>query len=133
MYRWGITLIRVITGFIFLMHGIAKLQMGVDNVSAWFGSIGLPTPLAYLVILIEVLGGLALIVGLGSRYVAILMILTMIGAIFSVKLPGGLLGDGKGAGYELDLALIALNLLFVMKPYEGVGIDSYLQKRRENK
>jgi uncharacterized membrane protein YphA (DoxX/SURF4 family) len=58
--------------------------------------------MAPLVSAIEVVGGLALIVGFGTRIAAILLGIIMIVAIFAVKLSAGLIG-----GFELDLALLS--------------------------
>lgn len=108
------TLIRVGFGVIFTAHGAAKLQMGLENVSGFFGSMGLPGFLAYIVTYLELIGGIAVILGLGTRIFAVLFALLMVGATIKVKLSAGLLGNGQGAGYELDLALLLIALhLFI--------------------
>ncbi|WP_134682730.1 DoxX family protein [Brevibacillus migulae] len=113
------TLIRVGFGVIFMVHGIAKLQMGLDNVAGFFGSLGLPGFLGYVVAYLELIGGIAVILGVGTRVFAVLFALLMAGATLKVKLSGGLLGNGQGAGYELDLALllIALHLIISDQSY----------------
>ncbi|WP_409343089.1 DoxX family protein [Paenibacillus sp. MBLB4367] len=116
------TLMRVVVGIIFLAHGIDKLESGLDNISSWFGSVGLPPFLAFLVAYVEMLGGAALIVGLGSRWAAIAFAVIMVGAIVTVKLPAGLLGDGKSAGYEIDLALLTASLYIAANPRLGYGL-----------
>jgi len=58
--------LRIVTGVIFLMHGLAKLQKGMDTIAAVFVDLGLPGWLAYLVLVIELIGGLALILGLAA-------------------------------------------------------------------
>jgi uncharacterized membrane protein YphA (DoxX/SURF4 family) len=100
--------LRVAVGIIFLAHGLQKFgvfgEMNLTGVAGFFGSQGIPLPglMAPLVALIEALGGLALILGFGTRIAAILLAIIMIVAIFAVNLTQGLLG-----GFELDLALLA--------------------------
>ncbi len=88
-------------GVVFLAHGLDKLQ-GMDGVIGFFGSLGLAPFFAYLVAGVEFLGGIALILGVFSRYAAYLLAVVMVVAIFLVKFKMGLLG-----GYELDLVLLA--------------------------
>lgn len=64
--------------------------------------------MAYGVALFEMLGGIALIIGLATRLVSVLIALLMIGATIKVKLSVGLLGNGQMAGYELDFAFLAI-------------------------
>lgn len=128
MKQIGLILLQVIVGIIFVMHGIAKMNMGLGNVAGWFSSVGLPTFLAYLTAYAEIIGGLLLILGLGTRYVGIIFALLMIGAIVTVKLKFGLLGDETNPGYELELLLLAINLYFVLAKVEGV-LDYILLKK----
>ncbi|SMQ72914.1 Uncharacterized membrane protein YphA, DoxX/SURF4 family [Bacillus sp. OV166] len=104
----GALILRVTLGALFLIHGIVKFQGGIENIVGWFESIGLPGFMAYGVALFEIIGGIALIIGLATRLVSTLLGLLMIGAILKVKLSVGLLGNGQMAGYELDLAFLAM-------------------------
>lgn len=104
----GTFLLRIILGIVFLANGVSKFQGGIENTVGWFESIGIPGFLAYGVGAIEVLGGIALILGIGTRIVSILFGLIMIGAIFTVKLPAGFL---NGYVYDLVLLVIAIHLL----------------------
>ncbi|MEY2194708.1 DoxX family protein [Neobacillus sp. BF23-41] len=104
----GALILRVTLGALFLIHGIVKFQGGIENIVGWFESIGLPGFMAYGVALVEIVGGVALIIGLATRLVSTLFGLLMIGAILKVKLSVGLLGNGQMAGYELDLAFLAM-------------------------
>ncbi|KKK38154.1 oxidoreductase [Mesobacillus campisalis] len=104
----GALILRVTLGIIFFIHGLVKFQGGIENTVGWFESIGLPGFMAYAVAGIELAGGLALIIGLGTRVVSVLIALIMIGATLKVKLSLGLLGNGQMAGYELDLAFLAM-------------------------
>ncbi|GAA3326988.1 hypothetical protein GCM10020331_065160 [Ectobacillus funiculus] len=61
----------------------------MKNIAGWFESIGLPGALAYVVAFVEMVGGLAVVIGLGTRIVSVLLSLVMIGAIIKVKLAVG--------------------------------------------
>lgn len=111
----GALILRVTLGALFLIHGIAKFQGGIENTVGWFESIGLPGFMAYGVALVEVIGGIALIIGFATRIVSILFAILMVGAILKVKLSLGLMGNGQMAGYELDL------VLFVIAVYLGIN------------
>jgi len=117
------TIVRILFGVMFMAHGIAKLQMGLSNVAGWFNSIGLPGQLGYVVALLELIGGILIIVGFATRYISIAYILLMAGAIISTKLPMGLLGDGKAPGFELELAYMLIALFLIVEPKKGWGID----------
>jgi len=107
-YEWSLLILRVVLGITFFIHGLAKFQMGLGNVAGWFESIGIMGFLGYAVAFIELLGGIALILGLGTRIASALIGLVMLGAILTTKLPAGFMGDGQSAGYELDLALLVM-------------------------
>ncbi|KYG97005.1 DoxX family protein [Paenibacillus sp. SEL1] len=123
------TIMRVALGILFLAHGIAKFQMGLGNVAGWFASIGVPGFLGYVVAVIELVGGIALILGLLTRYVSGLLVIVLIGAIFTAKLSGGLMGNGQGAGYELDIAFILVALHLVFAPTTRLSLDSLFGRR----
>ena len=100
---------RVVVGVIMAAHGWDKLQDG----PAGFGQgllagLGIPAPevVAWIVTVIELGGGIALIVGALSRLAALANVGVLIGAIVTVKAEAGLIAE-EGVGYELDLALIA--------------------------
>ncbi|MFK4435610.1 putative oxidoreductase [Paenibacillus sp. RC73] len=123
------TIMRVALGILFLAHGIAKFQMGLGNVAGWFSSIGVPGFLGYAVAVIELVGGIALILGLLTRYVSGLFVIVLIGAIFTAKLSGGLMGNGQGAGYELDISFILVALHLVFAPPTRLSLDSLFSRR----
>jgi len=116
--------LRVVIGIIFLAHGLQKFgvfgEMNLTGVTGFFGAQGIPLPglMAPLVALIEALGGLALILGFGTRIAAILLAIIMIVAIFSVKLTQGLLG-----GFELDLALLAGLVALILMGSGAVALE----------
>ncbi len=112
----GMLLLRLAVGIVLFAHGWQKLfVMGVPGVTGFFGAIGIPAPglMAWVVTLVELLGGAALILGLFTRYVAPLVAIVMLVAILTVKKSVGLIG-AEGTGYELDLLILggALALMF---------------------
>ncbi|CAJ1003793.1 DoxX family protein [Brevibacillus aydinogluensis] len=113
--------LRMVTGLIFFAHGLQKLQKGLGVVAEWFGSVGLPTWLAYLVTLAEVLGGMALVIGLAVRPASLLLAVIMVGAIVTVKWSNGLIGANGAGGYELDLILLAVTMYLAVTQREDQG------------
>ncbi|PLS17413.1 DoxX family protein [Bacillus sp. M6-12] len=124
-------ILRVVLGVSFFIHGLVKFQGGIENTAGWFGSIGLPGFLAYVVALLEVVGGIALVVGFFSRAVSGLYALLMVGAIVKVKLAAGFLGNGQSAGYELDLAFLAMALSIAVTGSKAYSLDQFIFKGKE--
>ncbi|MDX2201888.1 MAG: DoxX family protein [Hyphomicrobiaceae bacterium] len=94
-------LLRLGLGTLFLAHGLLLKVMtfGIAGTVGYFQSIGYPGAFAYLVILGEIGGGLALILGAHTRLIAILLLPIMIGATLQ-HLPNGWLFSAKGGGWE---------------------------------
>jgi putative oxidoreductase len=126
-------MLRVVLGVSFFIHGLAKFQGGIENIVGWFDSIGLPGALAYMVASIELVGGIALVIGLGTRYVSILVSILMVGAIFKAKLALGFLGNGQMAGYELDLAFLAIAAFLAINGSKMFALDQMVFKEAMNK
>ncbi|MEH7011792.1 DoxX family protein [Neobacillus niacini] len=125
-------ILRLVLGVTFFVHGLVKFQGGIENIVGWFDSIGLPGVLAYGVALLEMVGGIALVVGLGSRIVSALLVLLMLGAIVKGKLAVGFLGNGQGAGWELDLALLVMALFIAINDSKMFALDKVLFKGQKN-
>lgn len=123
------TIMRVVLGILFLAHGISKFQMGLGNVEEWFNSIGVPGVLAYGVAIFEVVGGILLVIGLFTRYVSALYVIMLIGAIITVKLSVGLLGNGQMAGYELDLSLILMAIYLIVYENSPLSVDYAISRK----
>jgi putative oxidoreductase len=124
------TIMRVVLGVLFLMHGIGKFQTGLGNTEAWFSSIGIPGFMAYIVAIIEVAGGIMLIVGLFSRVVSALFIFVMVGAIATVKFSAGLLGTGEMPGYEMELSFMLISAYLLVSEPTPLSVDYMIRKKR---
>lgn len=105
----GLFLMRVALGIVFIAHGSAKFQDGIANTAGWFDSIGIPGFMAYIVAIIELVGGIALILGVGTKIVSALIGFIMLGAIITVKLPAGFLD-----GYAYDFVLLIMAVCLVL-------------------
>ncbi|MEH7109751.1 DoxX family protein [Bacillus sp. JJ1764] len=127
----GAFMLRVVLGGLFLAHGIVKFQGGIENIVGWFSSIGLPGFMAYAVALIEIIGGIALIIGFATRYVSALYVVLMIGAILKVKLSVGLMGNGQMAGYELDLSFLAIAAYLAITNKSFLALDNVLFRSKK--
>ncbi len=102
-------LVRVMVGLVFAYHGYQKL-MDISGTAGFFTNVGIPGGelTAWLVALVELLGGLALIAGVYTSYAAILLTIVMIVAILMVHLGQGF----KGMEYQLVLLATSLGLVF---------------------
>jgi len=109
-------LLRLTLGLLFLAHASLKLFVFTPAGTAkFFASVGLPSELAYVVIAAEVLAGIALILGIWTRLVAIAATPILLGAIFTVHGAAGFFFNNPNGGWEYPafwtIALIVLALL----------------------
>ena len=121
----GALILRVVLGIIFIGHGAQKFQGGIGNIAGWFDSIGIPGFLAYIVASIELIGGIAMLLGLATRIVGGLFVLVLLGAIVTVQLAAGFIG-----GYAYDLALLAISAYFLLNGSKLYSLDYYISKAR---
>ncbi|GIN86278.1 hypothetical protein J6TS2_26640 [Heyndrickxia sporothermodurans] len=124
----GAVILRIVIGVSFFVHGLVKFQGGIENISGWFDSIGIPGFMAYVIASIELVGGLALIIGFGTRVVSALFVLIMLGAIIKVKFAVGFLGNDKMAGYELELAYLAISLFLAINGSRLLSVSQLFVK-----
>jgi len=99
----GLLLIRVGAGLIFLTHGWTKIQHMDQVVSFFQGQFGLSIPVIYFISWLEVVGGVALILGAATRFFGLLFGIEMLVATV-------LVGIGQGVSIELLLALISFGI-----------------------
>jgi len=110
-------LLRVSMGILFILHG-AYLKVFVFTMagaSGYFGSLGLPTWFAWVVMLYETIGGVALILGVYARWVALFLGVHLLFAAYFGHGGNGWLFSNQGGGYEYPvlwaIACFALTLL----------------------
>jgi putative oxidoreductase len=104
---WGVLPLRLVIGLVFVMHGAQKLfGFGLAGTAGFLGSMGIPLPTvaAAVLIAVELLGGLALILGAGTRYVAAALAVEMLVALLTVHLRAGFFVPD---GMEFVLTLLA--------------------------
>jgi len=121
----GLAVLRVVVGTIFAVHGAQKLfGSGIPGTTAFFAQIGAPLPAltAPLVSILELGGGLALILGLLTPVVAALLALDMLGAILLVHLPAGFsVAEG---GYEFVLTLFGASVALALTGPGGYALGA---------
>lgn len=130
MQPWGLTVLRIVTGIIFLLHGWQKIAMfGVAGFGGFLGQLGVPAAslMAVVVIAVELLGGLALILGLGTRYVAIPLAIDMLVALLTVHLPAGFFVES--GGYEFVLLLLGASVALFLSGGGALALDNLVRKR----
>jgi putative oxidoreductase len=140
--RWSPIPLRLIVGYGFMQHGVAKLSKGPGAFVAILQAMGVPAPhfLAWLTILTELLGGLAVLLGAFVTIVSVPMMAVLLVAMFTVHLPYGfssiklLAVTATGAkfgpvGYEVILLYFACLAALVIGGSGPFAIDGLIGKR----
>ena len=111
---YAATLLRLTSGVTFLAHGLLKLTVfTIPGTVGYFESLGLPGVFAYLTILAELGGGLALILGVATRAVALALMPVLLGAVW-VHAGNGWLFSGTGGGWEFPLFWAMIQLVIAL-------------------
>jgi putative oxidoreductase len=139
--RWAPIPIRLIVGYGFMEHGLAKLTKGPDNFANILQAIGVPGPhlMAWLTVLVEMLGGLAVILGAFVALASLPMAAVLLTAMFTVHLRYGfssiklLAVTAAGAqfgppGYETDLLYLACLAALALGGSGPLSFDRLLTK-----
>ncbi len=125
----GLTILRVIIGIIFLAHGAQKFfEYSIPGTIGAFTQMGVPLAniAAPLVATVELVGGLALVLGVFTRPVAALLAIDMLAALFLVHLSAGFF---LPSGYEFVLALAAAVIALTLTGPGAFALDNLLPKR----
>lgn len=123
------TVLRVVTGVIFALHGWQKLEGGLAGVTGFVASLGFPMPAVFAVLLIaaELGGGILLVLGLLTRWAAKALVVVSLIALFMVHLPNGFfMATG---GYEYILLLLAASVSLMLTGAGKWSLDRMLWKR----
>jgi len=110
----ALLVMRVVLGAIMIAHGYHKVFGGFHHHMDTVGSLGLPPWLAYLSAGTEFFGGIAILLGLFTRFFSLAFTIEMCVAIWKVHFKNGLMGNG---GYEFPLALAAM--AFALLCFDG--------------
>jgi putative oxidoreductase len=143
--RWASIALRLVIGFGFVAHGWAKFTRGPAAFAGLLHFAGVPYPLlsAWLITLLEIFGGLAIIAGAFVGLVSIPLILSMIGAVITVQghygfssvNTIGLTPSGPvfgPPGYEINLLYIAGLIALMLAGPGALSVDSWLARRRHS-
>ncbi|HST62740.1 MAG TPA: DoxX family protein [Longimicrobium sp.] len=126
----GLTVMRVVTGLVFFMHGWTKVFVwGFEGTAQGFAQMGIPLAgiAGPFVGLLELVGGLALILGLATRWISIPLAFTMVVAILKVHLAAGFFAPN---GYEFPLVLLAGTVGLALAGGGAFALDNVLAARR---
>jgi len=143
--RWAPLPLRLIVGFGFMEHGFAKLSRGPDAFAAILHALAVPAPhfMAWVTIVTELLGGLAILLGGFVSLVSLPMAALLLVAIFTVHLPYGFSSiklmavTSSGVqfgpvGYECSLLYLACLAALVLGGSGPLAIDGLLRKWRKS-
>ena len=126
--KWGMLPLRIAVGLVFLMHGAQKLFVfGLGGTADIMGKLGLPLPglCAMIVIVVELLGGLAILLGVFTRVAGALLAFEMLIAIMVARLSGGFFAP---YGYEFELTLLAASLTFALHGPGRMSLEEMLHR-----
>lgn len=105
------TVLRVSLGLMYIAHALLKLLVfTLPGTADFFASVGLPGALAYPVFSAELLGGLALLLGIYARQVSLALIPVLLGAAW-VHLPNGWVFSAPHGGWEYPVFLASASLV----------------------
>lgn len=108
--QYGITLLRVSLGVMWIAHALLKwFVFTLPGTAQFFESIGLPGALAYPIFFIELAGGIALVLGVYARQVSLALVPIMVGAA-TVHLGNGWVHTSPGGGWEYPVFLIFVSV-----------------------
>ena len=102
---YGALLLRVSMGVLFILHGLylKAFVFGMAGAGKYFASLGLPDWFAWVVMLYETIGGLALILGVYTRWVAVFLGVHLLFAAYLGHAANGWPFTAKGGGYEYPM------------------------------
>ncbi len=129
LHRAGAALLRVAPGIMFIAHSVVLkyFTFTLAGTAQYFVSIGLPAFLAYVVFAAEAVGGVLLVFGIRTRWVALALIPVLIGATWA-HVGNGWVFNAPNGGWEYPLFLIVISLV-VAAQAEKWGQSPFLPRR----
>ena len=118
----GLLFIRLGLAVVFIYHGWVKFQ-DIAGTTVFFNQLGLAPFFVYLVALVEVFGGLAMLLGVLTEWAGLILAIDMVFAIILVKF-----GIGFGGGYEFDLMLLLAALAILVCGPGKYNIQKFFKK-----
>ena len=131
LQRFGLLPLRLAVGLVFLMHGGQKFFVfGLAGTADILGKLHIPVPTlaAVIVIAAELLGGLAIIVGLFARWAGLALAIEMLVAIPVARIAGGFFAP---YGFEFEFTLLGACLTFAMLGSGGASLERVLRAPRQ--
>ncbi|XCF07274.1 DoxX family protein [Tamlana crocina] len=136
----GFSIARLTLGLVIFPHGAQKL-LGLfggygysANMEAFTAQMGLPSIVAFSIIMIEFFGSIFLILGLLSRFWALSLAGMFVGIIYTTQLEHGFFmnwfGNQAGEGYEYSLLIIGLALTTLVNGSGKWSIDKLISKKQ---
>ena len=129
---WGLLILRIAMGIIFLVHGWPKLNpngpmKGPAGFAGFLKQMGVPLPMffAWVVALLETVGAVLLILGLGTRILAVGFAIGMLVAILVAKIRFMKVGfmAQQATGWEFDFVLLAAALALLFTGAGSIALD----------
>jgi len=130
--NWGLVILRLAMGIIFLVHGWPKLNpnspmKGPAGFGGFLKQMGIPLPIffGWAIALLETAGAVLLILGLGTRILAVLFAINMLVAILVAKRRVMKVGFSaqQTTGWEFDFALLAISLALLFTGAGSIALD----------
>lgn len=142
LYEWGPVFLRLIVGYGFVAHGYAKFSRGPETFAVLLRALDVPLPIvsAWLTTLVELIGGVAILIGAFVPIVSLPMSIVLLTAMFTVHLPYGFSSvklvevSASGAkfgsvGYEVILLYLAGLGALVLGGAGPFSVDRWRSRR----
>ncbi|HZG15713.1 MAG TPA: DoxX family protein [Candidatus Bathyarchaeia archaeon] len=123
----GTLIVRVVVGLVFFMHGLSKFQGGLAGTAGFFEKMGIPGFMAYVVASIELIGGLLVIIGIGSQIIPVLFAAIMLVVMFIMP-PGE---RGFFSSHELHICLLAMSVYLTLSGSKLFALEQKLFARKQ--
>lgn len=145
MRPYGLAVLRLAVGAIFIAHGAQKLFPvwgggGIAGTAAFFAQLGLSpaVPLAALVAVVEFFGGIMLVLGAQTVPAALALAIDMVVAIWKVHFANGFfinwtMAPGQGHGYEFNLTLLGALIALMLTGPGAFSVDGQRARTAESR